>query len=111
MASCRYKFSQKPAHRRKTQIFLTDKPGIPTGENLDLSTQVFVTDEAGQVELWSQSGETGTGWKYAGFFVGEKINANISIIGKELKTVINHENLILCLQALSHKLKVTNVKT
>ena len=42
--------------------------------------QVFVTDESGQVEAWSQVGQSGDGWFKGGFFVGEKIHANISFL-------------------------------
>ena len=42
---------------------------------------MVVTDSAGQVELWSQKGPSGDGWRYAGFFVGEKMHANITFLG------------------------------
>ena len=43
--------------------------------------QVYVTDDAGQAELWSQDGPSGDGWRYAGIFVGEKQEANMTFVG------------------------------
>ena len=40
-----------------------------------------MTDTSGQVELWSQVGASGDGWRYAGFFLGEKHQAVVTFKG------------------------------
>ena len=49
--------------------------------HVDFTVQVYGQDASGEGELWSQKGPSGNGWRYAGFFVGEKIHANITFKG------------------------------